>query len=258
MVGALKELKAGDLAENALKQFSKANGNVEEKDDMPAKVPVILVNFRFKLMYMYVDAYICTCIKIFGCLELPDYGINILQEEKPSIRTCDAVQNNLGRKRSGAEDGCDLEGNDDVSGKRARPTHSVSEELSQEHRPSTGSISNKGNSDSGPVQQLVAMFGALVAQGEKAVSSLEILISSISADLLAEVVMANMCNLPSYLPQAEVDEESVLNMSIIGSDTGAKYPASFLANVLSLSSSFPLVASLLHVHQPISSDIGVK
>lgn len=214
LVGALKEMKAGDLAENALKQFSKANGNVEEKDDMPAK------------------------------------------EEKPSIRTCDAVQNNLGRKRSGAEDGCDLEGNDDVSGKRARPTPSVSEELSQDHRPSTGSTSNKGNSDSGPVQQLVAMFGALVAQGEKAVSSLEILISSISADLLAEVVMANMCNLPSYLPQAEVDEESVLNMSIIGSDTGAKYPASFLANVLSLSSSFPPVASLLHVHQPISSDIG--
>lgn len=35
-------MEAGDLAENALKHFSKANGNVEEKDDMPAKVPVIL------------------------------------------------------------------------------------------------------------------------------------------------------------------------------------------------------------------------
>ncbi|ESR42636.1 hypothetical protein CICLE_v10010921mg [Citrus x clementina] len=214
LVGALKEMEAGDLAENALKQFSKANGNVEEKDDMPAK------------------------------------------EEKPSNRTCDAVQSNLGRKRSGADDGCDLEGDDDVSGKRARPTPSDSEALSQDHRPSTGSTSNKGNSDSGPVQQLVAMFGALVAQGEKAVSSLEILISSISADLLAEVVMANMCNLPPYLPQAEGDEESVLNMSIVGSDTGAKYPASFVANVLSLSSSFPPVASLLDAHQPISSDIG--
>lgn len=214
LVGALKEMEAGDLAENALKQFSKANGNVEEKDDMPAK------------------------------------------EEKPSNRTCDAVQSNLGRKRSGADDGCDLEGDDDVSGKRARPTPSDSEALSQDHRPSTGSTSNKGNSDSGPVQQLVAMFGALVAQGEKAVSSLEILISSISADLLAEVVMANMCNLPPFLPQAEGDEESVLNMSIVGSDTGAKYPASFVANVLSLSSSFPPVASLLDVHQPISSDIG--
>lgn len=214
LVGALKEMEAGDLAENAIKQFSKANGNVEEKDDMPAK------------------------------------------EEKPSNRTCDAVQSNLGRKRSGADDGCDLEGDDDVSGKRARPTPSDSEALSQDHRPSTGSTSNKGNSDSGPVQQLVAMFGALVAQGEKAVSSLEILISSISADLLAEVVMANMCNLPPFLPQAEGDEESVLNMSIVGSDTGAKYPASFVSNVLSLSSSFPPVASLLDVHQPISSDIG--
>ncbi|GAB2222668.1 hypothetical protein Droror1_Dr00016789 [Drosera rotundifolia] len=57
--------------------------------------------------------------------------------------------------------------------------------------------------DSEPEQQLVAVFGALVAQGEKAVGSLDILISSISADLLAEVVIANMRNLPSIGPKSE-------------------------------------------------------
>lgn len=190
-------------------------------------------------------------------LELPDNGISILQEEKPSVITCDPMQSNLGKKRSGAEDNSYLDGEDDMPGKRVRSTPGVSQALSHDQGPSTGSTA-KGNGDSGPVQQLIAMFGALVAQGEKAISSLEILISSISADLLAEVVMANMCNLPLYHPQAEGDEESVLNMSIVGSDTGSKYPASFLANVLSLSSSFPPIASLLDGQQSMSSDTVVQ
>lgn len=101
------------------------------------------------------------------------------------------------------------------------------------------------------------MFGALVAQGEKAVGSLEILISSISADLLAEVVMANMRYLPTSHPQAEEDDESLVNMTIIGSNTQAKYPSSFLNNVLSLSTSFPPIASQLNAQHSASNDIEV-
>ncbi|KAL5740398.1 hypothetical protein ACOSQ2_029578 [Xanthoceras sorbifolium] len=224
LVGALKQMKAGELAELALNQVCKTNGSVEDgKNDLP-----------------------------------------VTKEEKSSIKTCDAVHSNLGRKRSGAEDSGSLDEKDDVSGKRVKPTPSVSEESSRElnrntvvsqDQTSTGSTSYKGNSDSGPVQQLVAMFGALVAQGEKAVGSLEILISSISADLLAEVVMANMCHLAPSSPQTEGDEESVMDMSIIGSETGAKYPASFLANVLSLSSSFPPIALLFDGDRSVPNDI---
>lgn len=175
------------------------------------------------------------------------------------------MDNNSGRKRSGVPDSSDLaEG--DVPEKRVKPSPSVSEESTREldknitvpkdNIPSVRPTSSRGDADSGPVQQLVAMFGAWVAQGEKAVGSLEILISSISADLLAEVVMANMRYLPPIHPKYEGDD-SLLNMTIVGSDTQAKYPPSFIADVLSLSSTFPPIAALLVAQQSISVDIEV-
>lgn len=210
LVGVLKEMKAGELAEEVL-QVLRSNGSVEEaKEDLL-----------------------------------------VAKEEKLSIKSSDGIPNNSARKRSGPEDSIDLAKDDDVSGKRVKSSPSVSEESSKEldHR------ANKKDDDNGPVQQLVAMFGALVAQGEKAVGSLEILISSISADLLAEVVMANMRYLPTGHPQAEGDDESLLNMTIVGSDTRAKYPSSFLTNVLSLSSSFPPIAAQLNAGHSVSKDI---
>lgn len=128
----------------------------------------------------------------------------------------------------------------DVSGKRIKPSPSMSEESSnelnrkgavyQEENASSGALSCKAESDSGAVHHLVAMFGALVAQGEKAVDSIEIIISSISADLLAEVVIANMHHLPPERPKAEEDEE-------------------VLQDVFSLSSAFPQISSILNAEQ---------
>ncbi|KAM7271711.1 hypothetical protein ACFE04_030925 [Oxalis oulophora] len=153
------------------------------------------------------------------------------------------VQSDSGKKRSDAEHRNNLA--DVTSSKRIKHTPNVSEESSksQDDGSSTGQTTSKRDVDNGPVQQLIAMFGVLVAQGEKAIVSLEILISSISADLLSEVVIANAHNLP---PNCSNGDELIESMSIIGSDTQSKYPPSFLANVLSLSSTFPpVVASLL-------------
>ena len=127
---------------------------------------------------------------------------------------------------------------------------------SQDETP-TVPTSSKGDVDNGPVRQLVATFGALIAQGERAVGHLEILISSISADLLAEVVMANMQNLPLNYPNAEGNDEQLQDISMIGSDDKAKYPPSFVAAVMSLSSTFPPIASLLDVHQSVSNEVVV-
>ncbi|KAE8719448.1 PHD finger family protein [Hibiscus syriacus] len=159
----------------------------------------------------------------------------------------------------------DLAENDGVSGKRVRSSPSVSEEstkeLSRNTSVSQGDVSSiqstkrKVDVDTGPVQQLVAMFGTLVAQGEKAVGSLGILISSISADLLAEVVMANMRNLPPTHPHTDADDELLEDMCMVGSDTQAKYPPSFLVDVVSLSSTFPPIASLLNSQQPVPTEI---
>lgn len=134
-----------------------------------------------------------------------------------------------------------------MSGKRARSLSSVTKGLKKELRGDETKVFSGGRGierDNGPVQQLVSMFGALVAQGEKAVSSLEILISSISADLLAEVVIANMQNLPSNCPPTEGDEELILDKEthtgLTGSNPEFSNLASLLTNILSQSTASPL------------------
>lgn len=153
-------------------------------------------------------------------------------------------------------------------GKRVRSRPCVSEEstkgsdknntMTQEDSSSSGPTTSRSDVDNGPVQQLVAMFGALVAQGEKAFGSLEILISSISPDLLAEVVMANMRFLPPNHPKAEGDDEPLVNMSMVGDDSQVKYPPSFVADVLSLASTFTSITSLVDAHKSISNDAVVS
>lgn len=193
-----------------------------------------------------------------------DYQPVIIKEEDTAGSSFDSGHVNLGRKRSGSQNGSDLAEDADVPGKRVRTTtdglKTPKKELdectanTQNDTPSTVPAFSKGDVDNGPVQQLVAMFGALVAQGEMAVASLEILISNISADLLAEVVMANMRYLPPNCPNADGDEQ-LHDISIFGSQDKAKYPQSFVAGVMSLSSTFPPVASLLDAHQSVSNDL---
>ncbi|XVF39705.1 hypothetical protein PTKIN_Ptkin01aG0054500 [Pterospermum kingtungense] len=51
-----------------------------------------------------------------------------------------------------------------------------------------------------PVEQMIAMIGALLAEGERGAESLEILISKIHPDLLADIVITNMRHLPKSHP----------------------------------------------------------
>ncbi|KAK9053744.1 hypothetical protein SSX86_024818 [Deinandra increscens subsp. villosa] len=51
-----------------------------------------------------------------------------------------------------------------------------------------------------PVEQMIAMIGALLAEGERGAQSLEILISQIHPDLLADIVVTNMKHLPKNPP----------------------------------------------------------
>ncbi|KAK9163503.1 hypothetical protein Syun_004405 [Stephania yunnanensis] len=51
-----------------------------------------------------------------------------------------------------------------------------------------------------PVEQMIAMIGALLAEGERGAESLEILISKIQPDLMADIVIANMKHLPKSPP----------------------------------------------------------
>ncbi|EPS73040.1 hypothetical protein M569_01716, partial [Genlisea aurea] len=54
--------------------------------------------------------------------------------------------------------------------------------------------------DLSPVEQMIAMIGALIAEGERGAESLEILISNMHPDLLADIVITNMKHLPKSPP----------------------------------------------------------
>ncbi|MCL7032904.1 hypothetical protein MKW94_018386 [Papaver nudicaule] len=199
-----------------------------------------------------------------GSLEARSCESQSTEEEMPITKAYDAGQES-GRKRSIKQEASDPEQGDEVSGKRARSSPIISEESNRDRKPnlsqgtlsSNGATSSTGDGETGPVQQLVAMFGALVAQGDKAAVSLEILISSISADLLGEVVMANMRRLP---PQFEEDEEIMSNMSsllnVADSNTLASHLMSLVSDIPSLSAVFQQKHSVDENQEVSTPEIG--
>ncbi|CAK9236326.1 unnamed protein product [Sphagnum troendelagicum] len=62
------------------------------------------------------------------------------------------------------------------------------------------SLANGGVVSDNNLAPLLAYFGALIAQGERGAASVEILISSLTPDMLAELVIVNMQHLPSTAP----------------------------------------------------------
>ncbi|XP_010490570.1 PREDICTED: uncharacterized protein LOC104768323 isoform X2 [Camelina sativa] len=224
LIGALKEIEGGGRAGKAKDLFYKTNGSIQDKDSAE------------------------------------DTKVSV--EANNLCASSDVAESNFGRKRSGSEYNIDLNG-DALNGKRARITPSVSEEstdglngndggsLPRVASTSTGPSNSRGVSDTEPVQQLVNMFGILVAQGEKAIGSLEVLIKNICPDLLTDVVMANMHNIPpNSSSYADSSNELVMNMCIVDSDAQIKYPPSFVADVLSLSTAFPPIAALINPRIP--------
>jgi symplekin len=162
------------------------------------------------------------------------------QEEKPSIKACDDVKTSSGKKRSATHGNNDPSDDDNVVGKRARTA------------PNNVKQDPKSSKDNGPVQQLVAMFGALVAQGEKAAGSLDILVSSICSDLLAEVVMTNIWNLPSIRPMLDEDETQLNDPNI---DADFIRLSSYLSDFISMSSTFSQTDDIMDAQPSVPDDL---
>lgn len=204
LVGALKEMKAGELADLAVEEICSINGNVKEEErDMP------------------------------------------ITQEEPSTGMAESVHSNKGRKRCGDQEFGETSDDSDTSGKRLKsnslvlegsPGLSNSVVVDEGITPSAQPIPH-AESESGPVQQLVAILGALVAQGEKTAASLDILIASIAIDMLAEVVIANMKYLPPACPNAEGDDEALTSSGthpgMLESDSRFRQLSLFLSSAIS-------------------------
>lgn len=117
------------------------------------------------------------------------------------------ISGDLTKKRAVQLDNEDQNNSSDASSKRFRysPHNNATgtvdtSDAGQDH---SNGISPKVpvlDGDLTPVEQMITMIGALIAEGERGVESLEILISNIHADLLADIVITNMRHLPKNPP----------------------------------------------------------
>ncbi|KAK1554735.1 hypothetical protein Q3G72_016562 [Acer saccharum] len=129
------------------------------------------------------------------------------KDDQPSIQL--SVSGDLSRKRSMIQENEEPNNGLDASSKRIRYGPNGHSALSFQISDSgQDSVSVNGLShnaplldgDLTPVEQMIAMIGALLAEGERGAESLEILISNIHPDLLADIVITNMRHLPKDPP----------------------------------------------------------
>lgn len=76
-----------------------------------------------------------------------------------------------------------------------------------------------------PVEQMIAVIGAMLAEGERGAESLEILISKIHPDLLADIVITNMKHLPKSPPPLA----SAGNLPVINETSSLSSPGEAIA-----------------------------
>lgn len=144
-------------------------------------------------------------------------------DERVSGPASNITMGEAGKKRAFAQEIGNHTNIDDRPGKRmlhpspvlgslhSMPQFQPSGDVTNERVSSNGNHAGGvvADSEMAQVQQLVAMIGAIAAQGDRAVESLEILASNIPSNLLAEVVIANIHNLPSTRPSSDDDEHQL-------------------------------------------------
>ncbi|XP_050213474.1 uncharacterized protein LOC126664901 [Mercurialis annua] len=144
--------------------------------------------------------------KIIKSNERSSRDIRVSRDDQPLSQPL--VSSDQLRKRSVPLDHEELSNGHEVSAKRIRYGPAMSSIMPvQVIDPEEDSVSVNGSSngplldgDLTPAEQMIAMIGALLAEGERGAESLEILISNIHPDLLADIVITNMKHLPKNLP----------------------------------------------------------
>ncbi|XP_027353626.1 uncharacterized protein LOC113864276 isoform X2 [Abrus precatorius] len=131
----------------------------------------------------------------------------VSKDDQPSSQS--PVSGELSRKRHAPPDNEQLANGHEAISKRIRTgpdSHSTLpaqiNDSGQDLNPVNGVSSNAPLLDSEltAVEQMIAVIGALLAEGERGAESLEILISKIHPDLLADIVITNMKHLPKTPP----------------------------------------------------------
>ncbi|CAM6090118.1 unnamed protein product [Calypogeia fissa] len=170
LVGALRSMNAGDVAESTLRQMDRALRNAERerasRDPRAGKDEGVLPNLQI------ADA----------------------SRKRPLMQ----------------ENGNQPIESDGANGKRLRAlqntgaVQSVQQDGNHHELAATAWNRDIGHS---PAQQMISMIGALLAQGDRAAASVELLVANIAPDILADIVIANMTHLPATMPPMQVSED---------------------------------------------------
>ncbi|BBN13431.1 symplekin [Marchantia polymorpha subsp. ruderalis] len=171
LVGALRSMNAGDVADSTMRSIDRALRNADR--ERASRDPRAVKDERMQ----------------------------------PAGQVADVA-----RKRPVMQENGNLLGESESSnGKRLRVTHHSGAVMNMQRDMPNNAMDTGAPPatpvpmDTGltPIQQMISMIGALVAQGERAAASVELLITNIAADMLADIVIANMTHLPSTPPPVE-------------------------------------------------------
>ncbi|KAL6180206.1 hypothetical protein ACLB2K_046873 [Fragaria x ananassa] len=119
------------------------------------------------------------------------------------------VSGDLVRKRPSPLDVEESANGHEIPSKRSRYTHEAYSTLPVQKNDSgwdTTSVNGVSSElpmldgEVTPVEQMITVIGALLAEGERGAESIEILVSTIHPDLLADIVITNMRHLPKMPP----------------------------------------------------------
>ncbi|KAH8955470.1 hypothetical protein BDL97_08G140600 [Sphagnum fallax] len=172
LIKALQSMNAEDLADQALRQIDRAQ---RAERDRASKDPRLVKDERLPQV------------------STPPLPALALVEERP-----------LQKRPIAEENGNQLVETEESIRKRMRLTpitDNVQLEMASVSSNVAGSsLANGGVVSDNNLAPLLAYFGALIAQGERGAASVEILISSLTPDMLAELVIVNMQHLPSTAP----------------------------------------------------------
>ncbi|KAK7410423.1 hypothetical protein VNO78_01196 [Psophocarpus tetragonolobus] len=131
----------------------------------------------------------------------------VSKDDQPSTQSL--VSGELSRKRPVPQDNEQLANGHETISKRVRSgpdSHSTSPAQINDSGQDLNSVNGVSpnvpvlDSELTAVEQMIAVIGALLAEGERGAESLEILISKIHPDLLADIVITNMKHLPKTPP----------------------------------------------------------
>ncbi|KAG9146023.1 hypothetical protein Leryth_015634 [Lithospermum erythrorhizon] len=123
----------------------------------------------------------------------------IMEDEQ--VLDCTASMN-LIKKRPLPSDSEDLSTNNDIASKRTRylVNHVATsfDDSGLNHVNGVSPEISLLDNELTPIEQMVAMIGRFVAAGEEGVKSLEVVMSTVQPDMLADIVITNMKHLPMH------------------------------------------------------------